>query len=114
MNPPFARIRLYGAEVASHRASGYSVLHSVGECRSVLPPKAQIHPKTLRQKNRGTGVKPETLESDGNCCTLGTPPQELRLTSTDGANLSGIEDRGVKRKFILTFHPFSVSRNGFD
>ena len=29
----------------------------------LLPPKAQTHPKTLRQKDRGTGCKSETLES---------------------------------------------------
>ena len=42
-----------------------------------------------------------------------SPPELWRaaLTApTDGANLSGIEDRGVKRKLILSFHPFSVSR----
>jgi hypothetical protein len=69
-----------------------------------LPPKAQIHPKTLRQKDRGTRRKPKNSGERW----------RLQLPSTDGANLSGIEDRGVKRKIILSFHPFFVSRTGIN
>jgi hypothetical protein len=41
--------------VASGQASRYSAARSMGERRFSLPPKAQFHPKTLRQKDHGTG-----------------------------------------------------------
>lgn len=36
----------------------YSATRSVGERRPALPPKAQFHPKTLRQKDHRTGLSP--------------------------------------------------------
>lgn len=40
--------------LASPNHPVYSASRSVGERRPALPPKAQFHPKTLRQKDRGT------------------------------------------------------------
>jgi hypothetical protein len=87
------------------------VLLFCGRVQRKLSPKAQIHPKTLRQKDRRiSSLAAETLESGEDCRT----PRALLSGAVDthrwGKSLRYRGQRGEAQDASFTFHPFSVSR----
>ena len=112
MKPPIARIRLRGnctvrrlprtghpAIVPAFR--GRVQIRSAAE-GAIPPENAQAKEPRNRGQTRNSGERWRLWHPEDT--SFGT-----RSTSTDGANLSGIEDRGVKRKkqfFRFTPFPF--------